>query len=211
MHAVQAGDDRPVLDMGGWEMKAYYLDHGKENAVVKKKEDGSLLKLKFLPISWENYEGLSEEAEPIGETDVQRIIDTFETAEKAHAGQTDKAGKPYIHHPLRVSQLVKGGVDEILTALLHDVAEDTEITLDDLRTLGYSDSVVNAVDCMSQREGEARKDYLNRLKPNETARRVKLADLTHNSDISRIKDPQEKDFRRVENYKREMEFLSRED
>lgn len=188
-------------------MADYYLDHGNENAAVKKEEDGSLKRLRFIPPSWEPLEEFSEEIEPISEEDVKKLIDAFHLAKTAHEGQKDKAGKPYIEHPLRVSQLVEGGIDEILTALLHDVVEDTPLTLEDLKARGYSDRVVDAVDCVSKRSDETRQEYLDRLKPNETARRVKIADLTHNSDLSRIPDPKERDFERIENYKKELEYL----
>ena len=188
-------------------MDRYYLDHGNENSVIRKEEDGTLKKLVFLPLAWTETEECSEEAEPIDEKDVQKLIDTFHLAKKAHEGQIDKAGNPYIEHPLRVSRLVKGGVDEMLTALLHDVVEDTPMTLADLRAMGYSEKVVAAVDCMTRRNEETRQAYLERLKPNETARRVKLADLTHNSDLSRIANPTERDYRRIENYQKEKAYL----
>ena len=188
-------------------MPAYYLDHKNENAVVKKETDGSLKKLEFIPLAWLPATALSEEAKQIREADVKKIIDTFRLAEEVHEGQTDKSGRPYIEHPLRVSRLVQGGVDEILTALLHDVVEDTPVTLEDLRAKGYSERIVEAVDCVTRRDGERREDYLKRVKGNETARRVKLADLTHNSDLSRISNPTEQDFRRVENYRKEKEYL----
>jgi hypothetical protein len=209
---MQAGIVRPVYCLwrpktGDEEMPVYYLDRENENAVLKKENDGSLKKLNFIPLAWLPATALGEEAEVIREADVQKIIDTFRFAKEMHEGQTDKSGRPYIEHPLRVSQLVRGGIDEILTALLHDVVEDTPVTLEDLRTKGCSDRIVEAVDCVTRRDGERREDYLKRVKGNETARRVKLADLTHNSDLSRISNPTEQDFRRVENYRKEKEYL----
>ena len=176
---------------------------------MKKENDGTLKKLHFIPLAWEPAEALSEAAEPIREADAERIIDTFRLVQALHEGQTDISGRPYIEHPLRVSQLVQGGVDEILTALLHDVVENTPMTLEDLRAKGYSDKIAEAVDCVARRDGERREEYLKRVKGNETARRVKLADLTHNSDLSRISEPTEKDVRRVENYQKEREYLEK--
>jgi (p)ppGpp synthase/HD superfamily hydrolase len=190
-------------------MTEYYLDHENENAIIKKEEDGALKKLSFIPLTWQMTEQCSGKAEPITEEEVQKIIDTFLLTKEAHEGQTDKSGKPYIEHPLRVSRLVQGGIDEILTALLHDAAEDTAITLEDLRAKGYPDRIVDALDCVTKRDSESREEYLKRVASNETARRVKLADLTHNSDLSLISNPTEKDFRRVENYQKEKEYLQK--
>ena len=131
----------------------------------------------------------------------------YELAAKAHAGQVDKAGTDYIHHPLTVASFVASD-DEKTVALLHDVVEDTSVTLQNLSEAGFSDAVVHAVDCVTKREGEALQDDLQRVKSDQLATVVKLADLRHNSDLSRIPHPTEKDFARVERYKAEIAFLN---
>ena len=129
-----------------------------------------------------------------------------EIAEHVHAGQVDKAGKPYIGHPAAVAGFVDGE-EEKAVAWLHDVVEDTETTLDDLRGYGFSDEIVEAVDCVTRRKGEDRSDYLARVKSNPLATVVKLADLRHNSDLSRLENPGQKDFERRNKYFKEIEYL----
>ena len=123
----------------------------------------------------------------------------IEIAAKAHSGQTDKAGTPYILHPLRVMLRVNTP-DEQMTAVLHDVVEDTSITLDDLREEGFSVKVIAAVDALTKRDGETRVDAAKRAAENPIARIVKLADNAENMDLSRIPNPTPKDLRRVEEY-----------
>ena len=130
----------------------------------------------------------------------------YEIAAKAHAGQVDKAGKDYIHHPLTVASFVETD-DEKTVALLHDVVEDTPVTLRNLSDAGFSDAVVHAVDCVTKREGEELWDYLRRVKSDWLATAVKLADLRHNSDLSRIPNPTEKDNARADRYREEIAFL----
>lgn len=130
----------------------------------------------------------------------------LEVAVRAHAGQKDKGGYDYVLHPITVALHVRTE-DEKVVALLHDAVEDTDVTLEDLRELGFSETIVSAVDALTQRNGEARVDYLRRVKENPLATAVKIADLNHNSDISRIPSPEEKDFARIEKYAAEIEFL----
>lgn len=122
-------------------------------------------------------------------------------AEKAHQGQVDKGGQPYILHPKRVMERCKTEKEKIV-AMLHDVIEDTEITAEDLRNEGFSAEVLEAVVCLTKKYGEDYMDYIERVCENKLAAKVKLADLTDNMDISRIPNPTEKDFIRLEKYKR---------
>lgn len=134
------------------------------------------------------------------------VVSALELATAAHRGQVDKAGRDYINHPITVAESLNTE-EEQTVALLHDVVEDTDITLDDLRGRGFSDSIVAAVDCLTHRSGEPRDTYLRRIAENPLAVTVKLADLTHNSDLSRLANPTEKDLARAARYKREMEYL----
>ena len=124
----------------------------------------------------------------------------FGIARKAHEGQFDKSGKPYIEHPKRVAEGVHGEAAKAV-AYLHDVIEDTDVELEDLRKAGIPEEVIVAVEAMTHRDGEDYFDYIERLKKNPLAREVKQADLNHNMDMSRIPDPGEADYKRLEKYK----------
>jgi (p)ppGpp synthase/HD superfamily hydrolase len=110
-------------------------------------------------------------------------------ATTAHLGQTDQAGQAYIEHPRRVAEAVtqRGGSElEIAAAWLHDVAEDTELTLDVLEALGLSNELVAAVDALTMRHGETRDEYYTRVQANPTALAVKLDDINDNADPDRL-------------------------
>ncbi len=123
----------------------------------------------------------------------------IEIAARAHAGQVDKANQPYILHPLRVMLAVTGEFER-MAAVLHDVVEDTPITLDDLRAEGVPEPVVEAVAALTKSKGEGRLAAAKRAAANPIARVVKLADVADNMDLSRLKDPTEKDFARLREY-----------
>ncbi len=125
---------------------------------------------------------------------------------KAHENQVDKAGQPYILHPIRVMLRVQSEAERI-AAVLHDVVEDTEITMDDLAQAGFSIEVLEAVDALTKRKGETRLEAAARAASNSIARIVKLADNTENMDISRIENPTEKDFARIDEYKAVRKLL----
>jgi len=103
----------------------------------------------------------------------------LEVATAAHDGYTDKVGVAYIQHPLAVAAAVEGTQEKIV-ALLHDVVEDTEVTLDDLRGHGFDEIIIAAVDAITKRKGEPLEDYLARVKANPVALAVKFADIQHN-------------------------------
>ena len=127
-------------------------------------------------------------------------------AQIAHQGQLDKAGKPYLSHPQAVASMVDTD-EEKAVAWLHDTIEDSDFTDQDLIERGIPEQVVEGVIAMTKVEGEEYSNYLLRLKNNPLARKVKMADLIHNSDLSRIANPTEKDRARIEKYKKAMEFL----
>ena len=105
-----------------------------------------------------------------------------EIAKRAHKGQVDKAGAPYILHPETVASFVTKD-DEKIVAYLHDVIEDTPCQLRDLENAGFSSEIIKAVDLLTRKTGQSYKQYLKLVKTNELARVVKLADLKHNSVI----------------------------
>ena len=128
-------------------------------------------------------------------------------AKKAHAGQVDKAGVDYIQHPLYVASQVKTEQEKAV-ALLHDVIEDSDVTADDLLASGLSNEVVTAVQTLTKKKGQSYQDYLEKVKSNNLARVVKLADLKHNSDLSRLKTVSNTDYERVKKYKNAIRYLS---
>ncbi|CDF96136.1 MULTISPECIES: HD domain-containing protein [unclassified Pseudomonas] len=126
---------------------------------------------------------------------------------RAHEGQTDKGGSPYILHPLKV-MLRLSHHDERIVAVLHDVVEDTHVTLADLRNEGFSEAILAAIDSLTKREGETYQAFIERAARDPLARRVKLADLAENSDLSRLDSPSQNDLERVEKYRKAAEYLT---
>ena len=127
----------------------------------------------------------------------------------AHSDQVDKSGMPYVFHPFRLAEQME---DEITAAvaLLHDVVEDTEYTLRDLEALGFPPQVLEAVGMMTHDPAVPYLEYAAKLRDNPVARTVKLADLRHNSDLSRLDTVDEKALRRVEKYKQAIRILEEE-
>lgn len=136
------------------------------------------------------------------------LEDAIALAAKHHAGQVDKAGRPYILHSLRV-MLQQDNDHARIAAVLHDVVEDTPITLEDLRDMGFDHAVIEAVDILTRDESTEDYDlYLERVSSNPIACQVKLADLQDNMDWDRISEPTERDHARVEKYRRAHRYLS---
>ena len=130
----------------------------------------------------------------------------IEIAARAHAGQVDKAGQAYILHPLRVMLRMKSA-HERMAAVLHDVVEDTPVSLQQLVAEGFAPEVIAAVEALTKRPGESRMDAARRAAADPVARQVKLADNAENMDLSRIENPTERDFARLEEYKTVREIL----
>jgi (p)ppGpp synthase/HD superfamily hydrolase len=106
-------------------------------------------------------------------------------AVKAHKGQVDKAGYPYILHPLKVMSSVSGYVEKIL-AVLHDVVEDTDITFEELKKEGFSDDITDYLSILTRSDSTTYKDYIIAVSFYKETRTVKLADLKHNIDVTRF-------------------------
>lgn len=128
-------------------------------------------------------------------------------ATDAHKGQVDKAGVEYINHPLKVASLVYNEKEKII-ALLHDTIEDTYITEQHLIDYGFSNEIIEAVKVLTHSKDVPYMDYIQKIKGNKLARKVKIADLTHNSDLTRLKNITEKDRKRCEKYKKALMYLS---
>ena len=138
------------------------------------------------------------------------IEKALQIAARAHEGQVDKHGQPYILHPLRVMAAVEGEEARIV-AILHDVIEDTSVTADDLRREGFGEPLLAALVRLTHRQGEPYADYVIRCKGHDIARRVKLADLEDNSRLSRTilrPDRIEPDIERVRKYLLAYKFLT---
>jgi (p)ppGpp synthase/HD superfamily hydrolase len=129
-------------------------------------------------------------------------------AAKAHAGQLDKAGKPYILHPLRL-MMKFDELEEQLASLLHDVVEDGDVTLDELRGLGIPEVTVVAIDCLTKRPGETYEQFISRIRPNPLATKVKIADIRDNLDLTRLPALQEKDLERAAKYHQALLYLQK--
>lgn len=122
-----------------------------------------------------------------------------------HGGQTDKGGTEYVLHPLTVADKLCRIEDKIV-AVMHDLIEDTEVSLSYLHALGFKKDIIAAIDAISKRSGnlprEAYDDYITRVMSNSIARRVKMADLTDNMDTSRLDVMSDVDHRRMQKYRR---------
>lgn len=136
-------------------------------------------------------------------------------ADKAHKGQKDKAGKEYIFHPMRVADALANDkslslierTEGSIAGMLHDVVEDTGITLDYLREQGFPENILFAIDCLTRREGENYQDFIVRCSQSKTAMRVKIADLDDNLDVRRLKHITEKDIERINRYLEARRYL----
>jgi len=141
------------------------------------------------------------------ENQTATIEDAIAIAALAHKGQTDKAGAPYILHPFRLMMKMKSET-AMIVAVLHDVVEDTEWTLDKLRERGFSEEILAAIDCVTNRTGESYEEFIERVQTNPIAREVKIADLEDNMNIRRISEIRPKDLERLEKYHRSWNVLS---
>jgi GTP diphosphokinase / guanosine-3',5'-bis(diphosphate) 3'-diphosphatase len=127
------------------------------------------------------------------------LITAIALAKKSHQNQFDKAGKPYINHPIRVMNSVES-YEEKIVAILHDAIEDSDLTLTDLVELEFPIGIVEAIEAITKRNGEDYEAYLQRVMANAIALRVKIADMQDNMNIDRISNPTEKDWQRLQKY-----------
>ena len=127
-------------------------------------------------------------------------------AAKQHEGQVDKANAPYILHPLRVMLNVPT-IEHKIVAVLHDILEDTETTIEDLYQFGFQEHIIDAIVALTKKQGETRLEAAQRARLNPIARVVKLADINDNMDLSRIQSPTVKDFERLKEYQQVRDLL----
>ena len=126
---------------------------------------------------------------------------------EAHKEQKDKSGQPYVFHPFHLAEQMETE-DTVIVALLHDTIEDTDVTLEYLAKEGFSPSVLDAIALMTHAPGVDYMAYVAEIKKNPIAKAVKIADLTHNSTLSRLNEITPKDRERVKRYKDALTLLT---
>ena len=126
---------------------------------------------------------------------------------EAHKEQVDKSGMPYVFHPFHLAEQMADEATTIV-ALLHDVVEDTAISFEDLEKQGFSDEIMDALKLLTHDKNIPYMDYVAEIKKNTIATNVKLADLKHNSDLTRLSVVDEKALKRKEKYEKAIKFLS---
>ena len=124
-----------------------------------------------------------------------------------HKNQFDKAGMPYVLHPLHVAESMQDE-NRATVALLHDIIEDTDVTFEQLVQMGFPQEVIDALKCLTHHEAVDYFDYVKNIGTNPIATDVKLADLEHNSDLTRLNSITEWDLLRIEKYKKSIEYLN---
>lgn len=125
---------------------------------------------------------------------------------KAHKGQRDKGGNPYILHPIAVMNREET-IEEKIVAVLHDVIEDTEVTLEQLREQGFSEKIIKAIHLLMRSEKDSYEEFIEKTIENRISRNVKIADIKENMNFARIKEPTESDYKRLEKYRKALEIL----
>lgn len=138
---------------------------------------------------------------PITQSELAKFI-----AHAAHEGQLDKAGKPYIEHPRTVADAVEGDTAKAV-AWLHDVVEDSSTTFEDLKVEGITSEIINHVRLLTHDKSVPYLEYIAAIKGDPVACEVKLADLHHNSDLSRLNTITDKDRERLAKYQQALELL----
>jgi Guanosine polyphosphate pyrophosphohydrolases/synthetases len=136
--------------------------------------------------------------------DISTIEKAYHLALEAHKDQKRKSGEPYIVHPLSVAIILADlemDKETIVAGLLHDIVEDTDTTIDELKGYGFSDRVLDALRLMTHAEGVDYYDYVKEIGKDPLARKVKIADLEHNMQLGRLNEVRDKDLKRAEKYK----------
>ena len=125
---------------------------------------------------------------------------------EAHKNQTDKSGMPYVFHPFHLAEQMDTE-ETTIVALLHDLVEDTEYTIEDLTNMGFDKTITDAIALMTHARNVDYMDYVRMIKENPVAKVVKMADLKHNSDLTRLDIVDEKALRRREKYLKAIALL----
>ena len=125
---------------------------------------------------------------------------------EAHKEQIDKSGMPYVFHPFHLAEQMQSE-ETTVVALLHDLVEDTDYTIEDLTSMGFGKAITDAIALITHTDGVAYMDYVRKIKNNPIAKAVKLADLKHNSDLTRLDIVDEKALNRKEKYLKAIKLL----
>ena len=140
---------------------------------------------------------------------IMNLSKAIEIACRAHEGEVDKGGQPYILHPIRLMLKMKNDEARIV-AVLHDVVEDSNFTLSDLREHGFGQAILEAVDCLTKKNGETYELFIERISENRLAKKVKIEDIKDNLDLTRLDEVTEKDILRLCKYHKALITLSAE-
>lgn len=127
---------------------------------------------------------------------------------EAHKDQLDKSGMPYVYHPFHLAEQMDSE-ETVIVALLHDVVEDTDYSIQDIAAMGFSKAVIDALTLMTHDKAVPYPEYVAKIKTNPIATAVKLADLRHNSDLSRLETVDDAALRRVQEYKTAIALLEK--
>ncbi len=130
----------------------------------------------------------------------------LEIAFEIHKDQKDRAGLPYIVHPIILAENMEDEQSTIL-ALLHDTIEDSNLTLEDLSKEGFPPEILEALDILTHKDNVGYSDYIKIIKGNTLATKVKIADLMHNNNLDRLDKVSDKDSKRVKKYQEALDFL----
>ena len=131
----------------------------------------------------------------------------IEIAVEAHKGQKDKAGMPYVLHPLRLMFKMESN-NEKIAALLHDVVEDSDWTLDDLKKEGFNSDVIEAVSLLTRDEKDSYDEFVQKTVSNPISKNVKIADINDNLDLNRLNVIMDKDIARIKKYHRILKSIT---
>ena len=191
-------------DDGKWFGYSYGAEKWVETSIMVRYEwPGDIFYNKYVMVTDEDAMGIiSKNRNAL----LNQLSIAEKTAQKAHEGQLDKGGNPYINHPVYVANSLQN-LEHKIVALLHDVCEDSNLTVDDLLNLGFSKRISHSVSVLTRDKRASYDDYLAEIKIDTNARTVKIADIKHNMQISRIPEPTEDDYARLEKYEKALIYL----
>lgn len=120
--------------------------------------------------------------------------------------EIDKGGMPYVFHPFHLAEQMESE-DEVVVALLHDIIEDTDVTIKELTKMGFTKQETDAISIMTHNKNDSYEKYIKKISTNKLATKVKIADLKHNLDITRLNEIKTKDLEKIEKYKKSLRYL----
>lgn len=120
--------------------------------------------------------------------------------------EIDKGGMPYVFHPFHLAEQMETE-DEVVVALLHDIVEDTDVNIEKLAKMGFTKKEIDAISIMTHNKNDSYEEYIKKISTNKIATKVKIADLKHNLDITRLNEIKTKDLEKIEKYKKSLNYL----